>query len=105
MAPCEPTVDREVAVTLGTKLARAFPALTTLPIANSWAGLRTFAADRLFVAGADPVVEGFYWAAGLGGHGVTTCGAIGALVAHAIVDPSSDAENPFSPSRLTIRSV
>ncbi len=37
---------------------------------HRWAGLRTFAPDRTFVAGFDPRTDGFFWLAGQGGYGV-----------------------------------
>lgn len=39
-------------------------------INHRWAGLRTFAPDKTFVAGFDPRTEGFFWLAGQGGYGV-----------------------------------
>lgn len=56
------------------KLARWFPTLAGLKPRRSWTGLRTFAPDRRPVLGPDEEVEGLWWAAGLGGFGVT-CGA------------------------------
>ena len=41
-------------------------------ILRSWAGLRSFAADRTPVIGYDREVEGFFWLAGQGGYGVQT---------------------------------
>ena len=37
---------------------------------HSWAGLRSFAPDKTFVAGFDPRAKGFFWLAGQGGYGV-----------------------------------
>ncbi len=39
-------------------------------VARSWAGLRTFAPDRVPVFGYDPRAEGFFWYAGQGGYGM-----------------------------------
>jgi len=46
-------------------------------IAKSWAGLRTFTADRSPVVGYDPSASGFFWLAGLGGFGIQTAPALG----------------------------
>ena len=84
---------------------------TTLEIthvAHSWAGLRTFASDRLPVIGHSAVQEGFFWAAGLGGFGIQTSPAVGQLVAGLLCD-SSFADQPdlqaltslLSPKRLS----
>ncbi len=42
---------------------------------SSWAGLRTFAPDRLPVFGWDGAVEGLFWCAGQGGFGIQTAPA------------------------------
>ena len=48
---------------------------------RKWAGLRSFAADRLPVYGFDPKVEGFFWCAGQGGFGIQTAPAAAKLAA------------------------
>ncbi|HEY6618551.1 MAG TPA: FAD-binding oxidoreductase [Steroidobacteraceae bacterium] len=45
-------------------------------IIRSWAGLRTFASDRISVVGFDPTVAGFFWCAGQGGYGIQTAPAM-----------------------------
>jgi D-arginine dehydrogenase len=47
---------------------------------RAWAGLRSFAPDRLPVYGFDPMVPGFFWCAGQGGFGIQTAPA-GAMLA------------------------
>jgi D-arginine dehydrogenase len=44
-------------------------------VERKWAGLRTFAPDRLPVYGFDPTAEGFFWCAGQGGFGIQTAPA------------------------------
>ncbi len=66
---------------------------TTLGIRSvlkQWAGLRTFAGDRLPVIGPDPHDPTFHWYAGLGGFGIMTCGALGRAVATAVLDRPRD---------------
>jgi D-arginine dehydrogenase len=46
-----------------------------------WAGLRSFVPDGELVAGFDPVVPGFFWAAGQGGYGIQSAPAAGAAAA------------------------
>ncbi|KAB7644128.1 NAD(P)/FAD-dependent oxidoreductase [Polymorphobacter fuscus] len=48
---------------------------------SSWAGLRTFAPDRLPVFGWDGAVAGLFWCAGQGGFGIQTAPAAGQLCA------------------------
>ena len=50
-------------------------------VERKWAGLRSFAPDRLPVYGYDPVVPGFFWCAGQGGWGIQTAPAAGAMAA------------------------
>jgi D-arginine dehydrogenase len=45
-------------------------------VSHSWAGLRTFSADRIPVVGFDPDVEGLFWCAGQGGYGIQTSPAM-----------------------------
>ncbi|UOA28493.1 FAD-dependent oxidoreductase [Pseudosulfitobacter sp. DSM 107133] len=47
----------------------------------SWAGLRSFAPDRLLVLGRDPVNPAFVWCAGQGGYGFQTAPAASQLLA------------------------
>lgn len=50
-------------------------------VERKWAGLRSFAPDRIPVFGADPHQPGFVWCAGQGGFGIQTAPAIAALLA------------------------
>jgi D-arginine dehydrogenase len=85
---------------LEEKLRLQFPRLAGLPRARSWSGLRTLTPDGRFVIGPDPALQGFFWVAGLGGHGVTASDSLGKLAARIILDPEQDADNPHSPSRF-----
>jgi D-arginine dehydrogenase len=44
-------------------------------VVRSWAGLRSFVADRSPVIGFDAEAPGFFWLAGQGGYGVQTAPA------------------------------
>lgn len=93
MSPCDetrvpagrPQVDDGVMAEFGERLSRVCPPLAGLPVQRAWAGLRTFAEDRKFVVGPDPRVKNFFWLAGLGGHGVTGCLALGELAARSVL--------------------
>jgi len=50
-------------------------------VRTAWAGLRTFAPDRVPVVGVDPDAPGFVWVVGLGGFGIMAAPAIGELAA------------------------
>ncbi|WP_336511921.1 FAD-dependent oxidoreductase [Sphingomonas arenae] len=71
-------------------------------VERSWAGLRTFAPDRLPVFGHDVREPRFFWCAGQGGFGIQTAPAAAELCAALIlrdrvppVDPS-----PYDPARF-----
>jgi D-arginine dehydrogenase len=55
-------------------------------VRHAWAGLRSFVADKLLVAGFDPDHPGFFWLAGQGGYGIKTSPAMGALTAGLILE-------------------
>jgi D-arginine dehydrogenase len=73
---------------------------------HKWAGLRSFAPDRLPVYGFDPEVEGLFWCAGQGGFGIQTAPAAARLAAALILGtnphPSVAAIDParYSPMRF-----
>ena len=64
-------------------------------LVSSWAGLRTFAPDRLPVFGWDGAVTGLFWCAGQGGFGIQTAPAASVLCADLLlghppaVDPAA----------------
>ena len=51
---------------------------------SSWAGLRTFAPDRVLVIGRDPAQPDFFWLAGQGGYGFQSAPAASQLAADLI---------------------
>ena len=55
-------------------------------IVHRWAGLRTFAPDRIPVVGFAPDAEGFFWLAGQGGAGLQTSPAMASAAASLILD-------------------
>jgi glycine/D-amino acid oxidase-like deaminating enzyme len=81
MEACDARVAPEVEAEVVSRLRRITPWLADLPIARTWACLRTFAPDERPVVGWDPVVPWLFWVAGLGGHGATACAAIGKMAA------------------------
>ena len=57
-------------------------------IEHRWAGLRTFAPDRLPVVGFAPDAPGFFWLAGQGGAGLQTAPAVASIVASLVAGAS-----------------
>ncbi len=71
---------------LAEGLAR-YEEMVTEPVTRllaSWAGLRTFAPDRVLVIGPDVAEPSFFWLAGQGGYGFQTCAAASRLAADLI---------------------
>ena len=71
---------------------------------RTWAGLRSFAPDRLPVIGRDPAMPEFFWLAGQGGFGIQTAPAVAAMAAALLLGkthsiPNADAAN-YAPDRL-----
>ena len=60
-------------------------------VERRWAGLRSFAPDRLPVYGFDPRCEGLFWCAGQGGFGIQTAPAAARLAAQTILGSPRDA--------------
>ena len=110
MCPCEevavplpprgrqPDTDPAVLDGLFTSLRELAPDLADRPITRYWTGLRTFAPDRRFALGWDPWNPRLFWSAGLGGHGMTTGLAVGALAAGRFL--RREAGDPLDPSRF-----
>lgn len=68
---------------LAEGLAR-YEEMVTEPVTrliSNWAGLRTFAPDRVLVIGPDARDPSFFWLAGQGGYGFQTCPAASRLAA------------------------
>lgn len=71
---------------LAEGLAR-YESMVTEPVTRliaNWAGLRTFAPDRVPVIGFAPGAPGFFWLAGQGGYGFQTSAAAARLAADLI---------------------
>ncbi len=70
----------------------------------SWAGLRTFAPDRLPVFGWDGEVDGLFWCAGQGGFGIQTAPAAGDLCAALLLgEAPAVAATPYRATRAALR--
>lgn len=73
-------------------------------VEHKWAGLRSFAPDRLPVIGPDKYIPEFFWLAGQGGFGIQTAPAVAALAASLLVDelqpPMGIDPARYSPNRL-----
>ena len=78
--PCDAQPDEYDVAVIADRMEQA----TTLKIDRifrKWAGLRSFVSDGDPVIGEEPTARGFFWAAALGGYGVMTSAAVGAIAA------------------------
>jgi D-arginine dehydrogenase len=64
-----------------------FTTMEVRRITHRWAGLRTFAADRVPVAGYAPDADGFFWLAGQGGYGLQTAPAMAEIAEALLLGP------------------
>lgn len=96
----DPPVDDAVKELLAEKIERYMPGLSNVSISRGWAGFRTLSSDGRFAIGWDNKVKGFFWVAGLGGHGVTTSAAVGALAADLLLAGPGKRSDAFTPERF-----
>ncbi len=73
-------------------------------VEHKWAGLRSFAPDRLPVIGPDPEKSAFFWLAGQGGFGIQTAPAIAQMAAALILEneniPAGVSAEHYLPNRF-----
>ena len=77
--PCDAQPE-EYEMALAAHRVEERTVMTVGRIEHRWAGLRTFAPDRLPVVGLAPDAPGFFWLAGQGGAGLQTAPAVAAMV-------------------------
>jgi D-arginine dehydrogenase len=104
--PMEPHDAWADDMVLAEGIAR-YEEMVTEPVTRlltSWAGLRTFAPDRVLVIGPDLRDAGFIWLAGQGGYGFQTSAAASQLVADLILgrvpEIGADLVKQLSPARF-----
>jgi len=102
VAPGDPRPEELVVAQTLDLLGRLAPPLLPRTLRRTWAGLRTFAPDRGFVIGEDPVRRGFFWLAGLGGSGIETSPAVGEIAADLLLKGKTERFDAslLSPSRF-----
>jgi D-arginine dehydrogenase len=100
-SPCD-AAPEEIDVALAIDRFEQVVDRPVLRVEHRWAGLRSFAPDRLPVYGFDPQDDAFFWFAGQGGFGIQTAPAAAVLGAGLLlgkvmgeVDPE-----PFGPGRF-----
>ncbi len=99
--PCD-AAPEEIDIAVALERLGSVVDWTVAHVEHRWAGLRSFAPDRLPVYGFDVQVPGFFWFAGQGGFGIQTAPAAAKLAAGLVlgerwgdVDPE-----PYSTGRF-----
>jgi D-arginine dehydrogenase len=87
--PCDAAAE-ELDVALAIDRLQSVVDWPIAAVERKWAGLRSFAPDRLPIFGPDPHVPDFVWCAGQGGFGIQTAPAIAALLAWQLGAPAPD---------------
>jgi D-arginine dehydrogenase len=88
--PCD-AAPEELAVAEAIDRLEGVANWTVEAVEHKWAGLRSFAPDRLPVYGFEPGREGFFWFAGQGGYGIQTSPAAARLAAQLLLGNGPDA--------------
>jgi D-arginine dehydrogenase len=94
------SVSPQIAERAAAVVLAELPALADTTQRAAWSCFRTKAPDGLPVVGWDPVAPGFFWVAGLGGHGMGASWEIGRLAATGILRAHGEREAAFAPARL-----
>lgn len=103
--PCD-AAPEEIDVAVATDRFERVVDWRVAAVERRWAGLRTFAPDRLPVIGFDARVPGFFWFAGQGGFGIQTAPAAAMIAASLIsdsppLDPVAKIDrNRYAPGRF-----
>jgi glycine oxidase len=97
-------VTEEGARAIAAHAAEIAPAVTSLEVTDSWAGLRPRAADGLPVLGESADVGGLFYAAGFYRNGILLAPAAGEIVADLLTNGATGLParvlQPFSPARF-----
>ncbi|HQV03412.1 MULTISPECIES: FAD-binding oxidoreductase [unclassified Novosphingobium] len=99
--PCD-AAPEEIDVALAIDRFEAVVDWRIAALEHKWAGLRTFAPDRLPVYGFDPAARDFFWFAGQGGFGIQTAPAAADLALRLLLDQSAGPVDPapYGPARF-----
>jgi D-arginine dehydrogenase len=79
-APCDALPD-DLDVAIAVDRFEQATSVVVRQVRHSWAGLRSFVADRSPVIGFDAAAPGFFWLAAQGGYGIQTSWAATELAA------------------------
>ena len=104
-APCD-AVPEEIDLAVAIDRLQNTVDWNVTRLEHKWAGLRSFAPDRLPIYGFDPVQSGFFWFAGQGGFGIQTAPAAARLGSQLLLGKGADSMTEgldaklYSPARF-----
>ena len=98
--PGDESCDDQLAERLAAGMHGLRPPLDDAHLVRAWACQRTMTPDDRFVVGPDPRLKGFFWVAGLGGHGISAGLAAGRVAADLIVGEPPGEADVLSPARF-----
>lgn len=99
--PCD-AAPEQVDVATAIDRLQGVVGWTVERVEHAWAGLRSFAPDRLPVYGFDPEQPRFFWCAGLGGFGIQTAPAAADLAQRLLLgrEAGTVAPEAYLPARF-----
>lgn len=104
--PSAPTdaQPEELDLAIAADRIMSFTSFEIRRFASTWAGLRSFVADKTPVVGFDGELDGFFWLAGQGGYGIQTSPMMGQIAASLALTnalPASVLEEGLDPLALS----
>lgn len=101
-APCD-AAPEEIDVAMAITRLEEVVDWTVQRVEHRWAGLRSFAPDRLPVYGFDGEMPRYFWFAGQGGFGIQTAPAAADLAARLLLGDPGGAVDPalYAPDRFS----
>jgi D-arginine dehydrogenase len=95
----EPLVSASISERAAEFVWKELPAMRGAAERDVWSCFRARAPDGRFVIGWDPGCEGFFWVAGLGGHGVGSSWEVGRIAASLFCNRDTEFRDAFAPTR------
>lgn len=99
----EPLVSAGISERAAEFVWKELPAMRNAAERDVWSCFRAKAPDGRFVIGWDPSCDGFFWVAGLGGHGVGSSWEVGRIAANLFCKRDTEFRDVFAPSRYARR--
>ena len=100
------TIDVAVLAEIARKAIALMPFLAEATVIRAYGGFRPFSRDHLPVIGADPDLDGLWYATGHEGAGIGLAPGTAELLAAAMLgEPTAMSLDPFAPGRPSLREV